>query len=205
MVLESNKGKSKSGVAAKPEEKRNVKSGLRKSIAGGANLGRASRSRAGSSDSSESGVSDVGKSSGVTNHLPVSSELLRGAGDLIPDVHPITKLTVDALTSNLNLNLGDKLLTDVVQPTGIDTISPGGSHRLVYLRESNLEIGSVSKISVTGDSACYTATKVGLTLESLLNGFHSKICVSAVGYLPEGNLGGSSKENVLGAISDKLH
>jgi hypothetical protein len=29
--------------------------------------------------------------------------------------------------------------------------------------------------------------------------------VASVRHLPEGNLGGSSKENVLGAIGDKLH
>jgi hypothetical protein len=40
VVLECNTGKGKSRVAAKPEEERNVKGGLRKSIARSANLGR---------------------------------------------------------------------------------------------------------------------------------------------------------------------
>ena len=37
-----------------------------------------------------------------------------GEGKLVPDVHPITILTVNTLTTNLNLNLGNQLLTDEI-------------------------------------------------------------------------------------------
>jgi len=40
--------------------------------------------------------------------------LLTGEGKLIPDVHPVTILAIDALTSDLNLNHGDKLLSGVI-------------------------------------------------------------------------------------------
>ena len=168
VVLESNKRKSKSRIAAEPEKKRNVESGLRKSITRSANLGRSTSGRARTSDSSEGGVSDVGKSCCVTNHLEVSTLLFSRKSDLVPDVHPVTILTVNALTSNFYLNLSDKLLTDVIQPTGIHTIRTRGCHRLIDFRKSYLEVGAVSKISVTGDCACYTSTKICLSLESLL-------------------------------------
>jgi hypothetical protein len=80
-----------------------------------------------------------------------------------------------------------------------------GSHRLVDLRKSDLKVSTVAKITVSADSTCHTATEIGLTRESLLNGFHSKVGMASVRHLPEGNFGGSSKEYVLGAIGDELH
>ena len=113
VVLKGNQRKGKSGVAAKPEKKRHVKGGLRKSLAGSAHLG-GSSGGAGTRHIGESRVSHVGKLGGVTDHLVVTRLLLLGEGKLVPDVHPVTILAVNALTSNLNLNLGNKLLTDEV-------------------------------------------------------------------------------------------
>jgi len=114
VVLEGNKGKGKAGVAAKPEKKGDVESGLRECVAGSTNLVGATGASTGTRDIRESGVSDVCKLGGVTNHLEVSALLLGGEGKLVPDVHPVTVLAVNALTTNLNLNLSDELLTDVV-------------------------------------------------------------------------------------------
>jgi len=202
VVLESNQRKSKTRVSAKPEEERDVEGGLRKGIAGSANLAGAGGGRARTIDVSESGVSDVGKLSGVANHLVVSSLLLRRHCELIPDVHPVTILAVDSLTSNLDLNLSDQLLTGVIQPTSIDTGITRSLHLLVNLGESNLDIGAVSQISVSGDGAGHTATKVSLTVEGLLDGLHSEVGVASVRHLPVSDLGVSSKENILGAVGD---
>ena len=114
VVLESNKGEGKAGVAAEPEKKGDVECGLRECLAGSANLVGATGAGARTRYISECGVCDVCKLGGVTNHLEVSALLLRGHGKLVPDVHPVTILAIDALTTNLNLNLGDKLLTNVV-------------------------------------------------------------------------------------------
>jgi len=176
--------------------KRNIESGLRKSLARGTDLVRNTGSRARSRDRSKVRISDVGKLSGVTNQLEVSTLLLRGHGKLVPDVHPVTILTVNTLTTNLNLNLSDKLLTDEIQPSSIE------GQRLVDLRESDLEVCAVAKITISGDCAGNTATKVSLSLECLLNRFKSEVSVTAIGNLPEGNLRSSSKENVLCAIGD---
>ena len=131
--------------------------------------------------------------------------MLLGEGHLVPDVHPVAVLAIDALATNLNLNLGDELLTDEVQPTGIHTFSAGGGHGLVDLGESHLEVGAVGKIAVTGDRAGHAATEIGLAGEGLFDGLHREVGVASVRHLPEGNLGGSSKEHVLGAIGDELH
>jgi len=114
VVLESNEGKSKTGVSAKPEEEGNVQGGLRESLSGSTNLAGASSGSARTVDVGESGVGDVGKLSGVANHLVVTSLLLSRQGELVPDVHPVTILAVNSLASNLNLNLSNELLTGVV-------------------------------------------------------------------------------------------
>ena len=114
VVLEGNKGKGKAGVAAEPELEGDVESGLREGVAGSANLVGATGRSAGARDIRKSRVSDVCELGGVANKLEVSALLLSRESELVPDVEPVTVLAVNTLATNLNLNLGDELLTDVV-------------------------------------------------------------------------------------------
>jgi hypothetical protein len=203
VVLESNEGKSKTGVSAEPEEEGDVQGGLGESLAGSANLAGATGGSARAVNIGESGVAQVGELGGVADHLVVASLLLRRESELIPDVHPITILAIDSLATDLDLNESNELLAGVVQPTGIDGASAVvGSHGLVNLGKSNLDIGAVSKISVSGDGAGNTAAEIGLAVEGLLDGLHREVGVASVRDLPEGDLGCASKKNVLGAIGD---
>jgi hypothetical protein len=204
VVLEGNQREGKSRVSAKPELQRNIQGGLRKSVSRSANLGRRTGSSTWSRNTSEGWVSNVGELSGVSNHLEISTLLLGGQGDLIPDVHPVSVLSINSLSSDFNLNLCDNLFSNEVHPSGINT-STGVLHGLVNLRESHLKVGSVSKISVSGDSAGDTSSEISLSGEGLFDGLHREIGVSSVRYLPEGNLRGTGKENVLCAVSYKLH
>ena len=206
VVLKSNQGERQTGVGAEPELEGNVKSRLGESVAGSANLA-GSRGVARAINVGERGVGDEGKLGGVTNHLEVSLLLLRCHGELIPDVHPVSVLAVNALTSNLNLNLSNELLSGEVQPAGINTAVGSrsivaNSHELVNLRKSNLEISAVSKISVPADNALDTTTEIGLSVESLFDRLNREVSVPAVRHLPESNLRITSKVNILGAISD---
>jgi hypothetical protein len=207
VVLKGNKGKGKTRVGTIPELKRHVKGGLRKGIAGSTHLtGSLGVTR--SINISERRISDEGELSGVTDHLEVSHLLLGSHGELVPDVHPITILAINALASNLDLNLSDELLTREVQPTGIDsgrTSSAGESantHKLVNLGESNLKIGAVGKITIATDGTLDTTTEIGLSVECLFNCLNGKVGVASVGHLPEGDLGVTSKVYILSAVSD---
>jgi hypothetical protein len=206
VVLKGNEGKGKSRVGAVPELKRHVKSGLRKGIAGSAHLA-GSLGVARSIDISEGRISDKCKLGGVSDHLEVSSLLLGSHGELVPDVHPVTILAVNALTSNLHLDLGNELLSRVIQPTsihssGASSRESSSSHKLVDLGKSHLKVGAVSEITIAADGALHTTTEIGLSVESLLDGFNSKVGVASVSNLPESNLGVASKVNVLSAVSD---
>jgi len=114
VVLESDQREGKTGVAAEPEKKGDVESGLREGVTGGTDLVGATSSGTGASDGGEGGIRDVGKLGGVTNHLEVATEVLGGHRELVPDVHPVTVLAVNALTTDLNLNLRDELLTNEI-------------------------------------------------------------------------------------------
>ena len=147
----------------------------------------------------------------MTNHLPVATLLGGRHGHLVPDVHPVTVLAVNALTTNLHLHLRDELLTNVVQPTGIHTatrttrLGSRGNKALVNLGKHDLEVRAVGEVTVAGHRAGHAATEIGLARKRLLDGLHGKVGVAAVGHLPEGDFGGTREENVLGAVGDKLH
>ena len=116
-----------------------------------------------------------GKTSGVTDHLEVSRLLGAGHGKLVPDVHPVTILTVDALATNLDLHLGDELLTGEIQPTGIHLLDSWVPIDWLDLGKSHLKVGAVGKITIAADSAGHTATEIGLSVESLLNRLNEKL------------------------------
>jgi hypothetical protein len=204
MVLKSDEGKSKTGVTAVPELKGNIEGSLGESIAGSANLTRGV-SLAGTIDGVERGISDESQLGGVADHSIVTGLLVNGKSKVVPDVHPVTILAVNALTTDLNLNLRNQLLTGEIKPTSINTILGSALHGLVDLRESNLKVSAVSQITITRNGAGYTTTKIGLTVKSLLDRLHCEVGVTFVRHLPKGNLRVARKINILGAVSYKLH
>jgi hypothetical protein len=204
VVLKGDEGKGQTGVAAEPELKGDVEGGLGESIAGSANLAR-SGSVARAIDVVEGGVGDEGQLGSVSDHLEVTALLLGRHSELVPDVHPVTVLAIDTLATDLNLHLGDELLTGEVEPTGINATVGRDLQGLTDLGESHLKVGAVRQITVTGDGAGHTATEVSLAVKSLLDRLHGEVSVTLVANLPESNLGVTSQVNVLCAVGDKLH
>jgi len=198
VVLKGDQRKSKTRVAAEPELERHVEGGLRKSPAGSAH-GSGGSVVARLVNLSEVGVSDVGKLGGLADHLVVAALSLSGEGKLVPDVHPVTILAVNALATDLDLNHVDQLLAGVIEPASEGSIGLGN------LGESHLKVSLVGTVTVAGDSALDTATEVSLTVEGVLNGLHREVRVASVSHLPESNLGLARKIDVLSAVSNKLH
>jgi hypothetical protein len=109
VILKSNQRKSKTWVAAEPELEWNVKSGLWKGVAWCAYGLRDISCATSGGNRCETGVGKVCKLTGLANHLVVSRFLFAGKGKLVPDVHPVTILTVDTLTADFDFNHGDHL------------------------------------------------------------------------------------------------
>ena len=204
VVLESNEGESKPGVLAEPELKGDVEGGLGEGVTRSANLAGSVR-LARAIDGGERRIGKVGELGGVADHGPVSLLLGSVDGELVPDVHPVAVVAIDALAANLYLNLGDELLTGEIEPPSIDALVRRTGELLADLGECYLKNGGVGKISVTGDGAGDTASEISLAVEGLLNGLHGKVGVAPVGDLPVSNLRVTSKVNILCAVSNQLH
>jgi len=138
----------------------------------------------------------------VTNHVIESSNGTRILRELGPDLHPVTILTINALTSNLELNNLDESVTNVVQPS--ETVEVSRTRNKVYCRKNNLNVCAVHQIGITIDDGSHTLVEVGLSVEGDFNGLHCEVCVSLVENLPEGNLRITGDINILCAITDEL-
>ncbi len=209
VVLQGDQWQGKAWVGAKPKLKWDVQGGFWEGIARGADLARSSSITRGF-DVGEGWVGDEGELGGVADHLEVVALLLGGHGQLVPDVHPVTILTINALATDFHFHLRNQLFADVVQPAGIDsgwlgTAIGGNTHHLVDFRKGDLQIGAVCKIAVAGNGAGNTTTKISLAIEGLFNGFNGEVGVSAVSYLPESDLWVSGKIDILGTVGHKLH
>jgi hypothetical protein len=168
VVLERNEREGKTRVLAEPELERHVQGGLRESVAGSAHLlGRAALAR--TVHRRERGVGHVRELGRVADHGVVALHLARRHGELVPDMHPVTVVAVNALAANLHLHLGDELLAREVKPPGVH-VATRVLKLLADLRESDLEHGAVRKVAIARDGAGHAPTKVSLTVERLLYG-----------------------------------
>jgi hypothetical protein len=204
VILKSDEGQGKTGVTAVPELKGDIESSLRESVTRSANLTRGvclTRTI----DGIERRIGDESQLGGVADHGIITGLLVNGKSEVVPDMHPVTILAINALTTNLNFNLRNQLLTGEIEPTSINTVLGSAFHGLVNLGESNLKVSAVSQITITRNGAGYTSTKISLTVKSLLNGLHCKVGVTFVRHLPKGNLRVARKIDILGAVSYKLH
>ena len=203
VVLKSDQWKSKTGVTAEPELEGDVEGGLGECVTRSANLAR-SVGVARAVNISKLRVSDVSQLSGVADHLVITALLFGGHSELAPDVHPVTVLAVNALTTDLNLNLRNQLLTREIEPAGINAIGRP-LETLADFGKGHLKVSAVSQVTIAADSAGNTPAKVSLAIESLLDRLHGKVGMPLVRDLPEGNLRITGKINVLCAIGDELH
>ena len=175
VVLEGNKRKGKTWVAAEPEFKRNVEGGLFFAVFG------------------------MGEGRNVTNHAGVAVLVASGLGEFVPDVEPVTVVLVNALTADFDFNVLDELVADPVGPAHSFTGSSS------YSWKSNFKVYTVHEVTVAGNSAGDLLAEVGRTVEGLFDSFHREIGVPTVNDFEECNLRVTSKVNVLCAICYELH
>jgi len=120
---------------------------------------------------------------------------------LRPDLHPVTILAVNALATDLQLDLVDQAVADVVEPA--EALARTGS--AVNLGEYYLDVRLVHQVGVTVDDGRYALVEVRLSVERHLNGLYGEVRVALVQNLPERNLGVARDVNILRAIADELH
>jgi len=139
----------------------------------------------------------------VTHHLGVTGLLARLLRELVPDVQPVTVVLINALTTDLELHVGDEVVANPVEPAEHSARAIAGLE--LYLGQSGLQVDAVDQITVALDRARHLLAEVGGTIEGVLNGLHREVRVATVHHLEECNLRVASQVNVLGAVSDELH
>jgi len=148
---------SKTGVAAEPELERNVESSSLSTV-----------------------KSSTSKGKSVANHIVVSNLVSGLLSKFVPDVEPITILTVDTLTTNLYLNVADNDVSNVVNPTEAKVLLNISRLGALNKRKSNLKVSAVDKITVTRNCASNTLSEVSSSVEDLLNRLHREVSVTTV-------------------------
>jgi len=200
VVLERDERDRKTRVAAEPELERDVERSRGGAGTGGAAVGEL-RARAGRIECIATTILHQDEVVGVADHVV---ERLRGANilrELGPDLHPVTILPVNALTTDLELNRLDETVTDVVEPSeAVD----GAVRCEVNRRENHLDICAVHQVGVTVDHRRHTLVEVGLSVEGHLDGLHREVCVTLVEHLPERDLGIARNVDILRTIADEL-
>ena len=115
VILERNQGNRKTRVAAEPELQRDVERLVGRSLAGDARDGGLRRG-AGGIERNTSRALHQGEVVGVADERVKGLHRAGLRRELGPDLHPVTILAVNALTTDFNLNLLDEAVADVVEP-----------------------------------------------------------------------------------------
>ena len=202
VVLEGDQRQSKTWVAAEPELERDVQ-GVHRGARGDDLRSEGLTAIAVVVASRSTLVQEVRKLWDIADHLGITGLLASLLGELVPNVKPVTVLLVNALTTDLNLNIIDDVVTDPVEPT---ELSARTVRRLeLHLRQGSLEVHAVDQITVALNRAGNLLAKVRGAVKRVLDGLHGKVGVAAVHHLEESDLRVASQVHVLGAVSDKLH
>jgi len=202
VVLEGDQRQSKTWVAAEPELQRDVQ-GVHRRARGDDLRSEGLTAIAVVVASRATLVQEVRELGDVANHLGITGLLAGLLSELVPNVKPVTVLLVNALTTDLNLNIVNDVVTDPVEPT---ELSARTVRRLeLHLRQGSLEVHAVNEITVALDGAGDLLAEVRGAVKRVLDRLHGEVGVAAVHYLEESDLRVASQVHVLGAVSDKLH
>jgi hypothetical protein len=202
VVLERDERERKARVAAEPELEGDVEGVLRGAVldlVGGVRLARGAVVVAGLAALND----QVGELGDVANHLGIAGLLARLLGELIPDVEPLTVVLVDALTTDLELDLADEVVANPVEPAELRTRAVRGEE--LDLGEGGLEVHTVDQVTVALNSDSDLLAEARRAVERVLDGLHGEVGVAAVHDLEESDLGVAREINILRTISDELH
>ena len=181
MVLERDKGDRDTRVAAEPELEGDVERLRRRAGTRKTRL-RDFRGRARGIKRNTATRLEERKVVRVANERVKSSDRTGLRRELRPDLHPVTVLAIDALTTDFNLNLLHEAVTDVVHPAERRRrIRRAAARRVARnLGENDLNVRLVHEVRVTVDYRCDALVEVRLSVECNFNGFYGEVRVALV-------------------------
>jgi hypothetical protein len=202
VVLEGDQRQGQTRVAVEPELQGDVQSVLRRALAhlvGGVRLA----TRAVIVAVLTTLEQQVHQLRHVANHLGVAGLLTGLLGELVPDLEPVTIVLVDALATDLQLDIADQVVAHPVEPAELGTRAVAGQQG--DFGQSGLEVDAVDQVTIALDRAGDLATETRRAVEGVLDGLHREVSVAAVNHLEESNLRITRQIHILSAVSDELH
>ncbi len=163
VVLEGDQGEGEAGVAAEPEVHGDVHRVLGQRGGGGGGRG-------------QSGVH--------ADHVVVAELVAGGLRELVPHVHPLAVLAVDALAADVDVHGLDERVADEVHPA----VRGVAGQVVGDLGQLDAKVHPVDEIAVARDGACDLLAEVHLAVERLLNRFQGEVRMSSVHGFEERNL-----------------
>jgi len=145
-----------------------------------------------------------GSPGGIRGELGIVGLLVSGQVKLGVQPPPNLVVLVDALTADGELNVLDGALGSPApreRPGGRNETSKSGEQGVGLELEEHV----ADKIAVTGNGDGQTPIVTGRPVHSLLDDLHRKVRVALVDRLEKGNLGVTSKVDILSTVSNKLH
>jgi len=182
VVLERDKRERKTRVAVEPELERDIErrlGGAAADLRRRVGLTRGAGAVAVNTRLHEE-VDELGH---IAYHLGVAALFARILREFIPDLEPVTVVLINLLSTDLDVDVVDKIVTDPVEPAELRARRI--RRRKFDLRKRRLEVNAVNEIAVTGDRALHLLAEVRRTVERLFNGFHGEVRVATVNDLED--------------------
>ena len=182
VVLEGDQRQGQTRVAAEPELQRDVQRVGGRAVAGlvgGVGLA----SRAVIIAALTTLHQQVGQLRHVTHHLGVTGLLARLLGQLIPDVQPVAIVLVDALATDLDLDVLDQVVANPVEPAELGTAAVGALQ--LHSGQRGLQVHAVDQITVALDHARHALAEAGRAVEGVLDRLHSEVRVATIDNLED--------------------
>ena len=166
VVLQRNERQRQTRVAAEPELERDVQ-GVHRG-ARGDDLGRQRLTAIAVVVARRAAlVQEVRELGDVADHLRIAGLLASLLRKLVPDVHPVTVLLINALTTNLNLDIIDEVVANPVEPT---ELRARAVRRLQGdLRQGGLQVHAVNQITIALNGAGDLLAEVRGAVERVLD------------------------------------
>ncbi len=136
----------------------------------------------------------------MTYHAVEAVALVKGCGQLSPDVEPFPGVLVDFLVPDFYTDILDECVSDVIDPEvcGIVRVWLWERREVDFNKETRQEVG------FAGNEGTDATAEVGDTVEFNGYGLDCEGCVATIDLLEEGLLGIGCEVGILASSRDQL-
>jgi hypothetical protein len=122
-------------------------------------------------------------------------------GKFVPKFEPETEVSVDSLSTDFDVYVSDKSVSERVSPGNDISGSPKRVYRVDRKGgELNLKVDVINQVTITRDDGGNFLPEGRVSVEDLFDRFDRKVGMSSVNHFEKSDLGVTSQVNVLGPV-----